>query len=173
MLYKLKIGLFTRHYCRKYKIKRTQRLIIEGGFKVYNNTEVRLGEFCYICKNVTFAGGGLVSIGSHSTIFRDSELHAYIGKGIYIGNDCLIAKEAYIINSNHAFKLGELIRKQLPTAENIIIGDDVWLGGRVTILKGVNIGDGSIIGAGSIVNKNIPKNVVAAGVPCKVIKDRA
>ncbi len=52
----------------------------------------------------------------------------------------------------------------------IYIEDNVWIGGGVTILKGVTIGRNSIIGAGSIVTKDIPVNVVAAGNPCKVIK---
>jgi acetyltransferase-like isoleucine patch superfamily enzyme len=171
-LYELKNSILTHHYCRKYHIKKTKGLIIEKGFKVYNKTKVELGEFCHICKNVVLAGGGTINIGNHSTIFRDSEIHSYINSSIRIGNDCLVAKDAYIINSNHSFKLNELIRRQTPTAKDIIIGNDVWLGGRVTVLMGVSIGDGSVIGAGSIVNKSIQKNSIAVGVPCKSIKKR-
>lgn len=53
---------------------------------------------------------------------------------------------------------------------DVIIEDNVWLGYGVTVLKGVIIGKNSLIGAGSIVTKNIPANVIAAGNPCKVIK---
>lgn len=52
----------------------------------------------------------------------------------------------------------------------IVIGDNVWVGVGVKILKGVTIGENSLIGAGSIVTKNIPPNVVAAGNPCRVIR---
>jgi len=52
----------------------------------------------------------------------------------------------------------------------IVIGDNVWLGVNATVLKGVNIGDNSVIGAGSVVTRDIPPNVIAAGNPCKVIK---
>lgn len=52
----------------------------------------------------------------------------------------------------------------------VVIDDNVWLGYGVKVLKGVHIGENSLIGAGSIVTKNIPSNVVAAGNPCKVIK---
>lgn len=52
----------------------------------------------------------------------------------------------------------------------IVIGDNVWLGYGVKVLKGVTIGENSLIGSGSIVTKDIPANVVAAGIPCKVIK---
>jgi acetyltransferase-like isoleucine patch superfamily enzyme len=52
----------------------------------------------------------------------------------------------------------------------IVIGDDVWLGVNVTVMKGVTIGENSLIGAGSIVTKDIPPNVIAAGSPCMVIR---
>lgn len=53
----------------------------------------------------------------------------------------------------------------------IIIGRNVWLGEGVKVLKGISIGENSVIGAGSIVTKNIPANVIAAGNPCRVIKE--
>lgn len=53
----------------------------------------------------------------------------------------------------------------------IIIGNNVWLGGNVVITPGVNVGDNVVIGAGSVVTKNIPSNVIAAGNPCRVIRE--
>lgn len=50
------------------------------------------------------------------------------------------------------------------------IGHRVWIGGGVTINQGVTIGDDSIVGAGSVVTKDVPPNVIAAGVPCRVIR---
>ncbi len=55
-------------------------------------------------------------------------------------------------------------------AEPVTIGNSVWIGGSVTILPGVTIGDNTTIGAGSVVTKDIPANVVAAGNPCRVIR---
>lgn len=52
----------------------------------------------------------------------------------------------------------------------VFIEDNVWLGYGVKVLKGVHIGKGAMIGAGSIVTKDVPANVVAAGIPCKIIK---
>ena len=57
------------------------------------------------------------------------------------------------------------------TSAPIRIGDDVWIGANATIIAGVTIGNGSIIGAGSIVTKDIPANVIATGVPCKVLRE--
>ena len=59
------------------------------------------------------------------------------------------------------------LEKGLP----VTIGNNVWIGGNVTILPGVSIGDNTTIGAGSVVTKDIKSNVVAAGNPCKVIKE--
>ncbi len=53
----------------------------------------------------------------------------------------------------------------------ITVGDNVWIGGSVVILPGVNIGSGSVIGAGSVVTRDIPPNVVAAGNPCRVLRE--
>ncbi|WP_394010897.1 DapH/DapD/GlmU-related protein [Anaerococcus cruorum] len=55
-------------------------------------------------------------------------------------------------------------------AKPITIENDVWLGGNVTIICGVTIGEGSVVGAGSVVVKDIPKGVIAVGNPCKVIR---
>ena len=55
-------------------------------------------------------------------------------------------------------------------AHPITLGDNVWIGGNVVVNPGVTIGDNSVIGAGSVVTKNIPDNVVAAGNPCRIIK---
>ena len=53
----------------------------------------------------------------------------------------------------------------------ITIGDNCWIGGNVTICGGVTIGDGCVIGAGSVVTRDIPANTLAAGNPCKVIRE--
>ena len=59
----------------------------------------------------------------------------------------------------------------LDRATPIVIEDDVWIGGNVTILPGVTIGKGSVIGAGSVVTKSIPAGVIAVGNPCKVLRE--
>lgn len=58
----------------------------------------------------------------------------------------------------------------LEIAFPINVGDNVWIGANVSVLPGVAIGSNTIIGAGSVVNKDIPERVIAAGVPCKVIR---
>jgi acetyltransferase-like isoleucine patch superfamily enzyme len=89
---------------------------------------------------------------------------------VTIGNNVWIGPNVGIYTPNHAFDSKERTdgyEKSLP----IEIGDNVWIGGGVTIIGGVKIGQNSIIGAGSVVTKNIPAGVIAAGNPAKVIRE--
>lgn len=89
---------------------------------------------------------------------------------ITIGNNVLFAPNVNLYTPNHAFDLRqreEGWEQSLP----ITIEDNVWIGGSVSIVGGVTIGRGSIIGAGSVVTKDIPEGVIAAGNPCKIIRE--
>lgn len=63
--------------------------------------------------------------------------------------------------------------KLVENTKEISIGDNVWIGNNVIILKGVNIGDNSIIAAGSIVNKDVSPNTIVGGNPIKILKSNA
>ncbi|MDB6224168.1 sugar O-acetyltransferase [Lactobacillus amylovorus subsp. animalium] len=91
------------------------------------------------------------------------------GAPVTIGDDVLLAPKVGMYTSNHLFdakerKLGGCIAKP------IRIGNRCWIGACVSITHGVTIGDNTIIGAGSVVTHDIPANVIAAGVPAKVIR---
>ena len=114
--------------------------------------------------------GAEIVIGSHSGI-SCSVIYAAksvrIGKYVNIGADCAIYDNDfhpvdYLARRSH--DLDSVISKP------VVIGDDVWLGARVTVLKGVSIGKGAIIAAGSVVTRDIPPFSMAGGVPAKVIK---
>lgn len=92
------------------------------------------------------------------------------GGEIEIGNNVLFGPKVGIYTSNHAIDAIERINGGC-YAKKVIIGDNVWVGAGVHINQGVTIGDNSIIGSGSVVIKNIPANVIAAGVPCKIIRN--
>lgn len=88
---------------------------------------------------------------------------------VTIGDNVLIGPNVSFYTPNHAMDAQE--RKEgYERSLQITIGNNVWISGSVTLLPGVTIGDNSIIGAGSVVTKSIPANVVAAGVPCRVIR---
>lgn len=109
--------------------------------------------------------GNKVSI--HQFCYFDSQDEIVIGSNVSIGNS------VKFITSSHKFlDKDDLIKNQGVTTKSIIIEDNVWIGCGVTILQGVKISKNSIIGANSLVNKDIPQDSIAAGVPCKVIKER-
>jgi acetyltransferase-like isoleucine patch superfamily enzyme len=91
-----------------------------------------------------------------------------------IGAKCQISQGVSIIGSNHSSIPGVPIIDQPSRTDKVgvVIEDDVWIGTNSTILPGVTIGRGSIVAAGSVVTKDVPPNVVVAGVPAKVLKER-
>ncbi|MBQ9286292.1 MAG: sugar O-acetyltransferase [Bacteroidaceae bacterium] len=88
---------------------------------------------------------------------------------VTIGDDCFVGPNVSIYTACHSTDPVERNTRQ-EWAEPVTIGDNVWIGGSVTILPGVTIGDNVTIGAGSVVVHDIPSNTVAAGNPCRVIK---
>lgn len=91
------------------------------------------------------------------------------GGGIYIGDDVLFGPRVGIYTSRHAYWHEERA-KGACFGKPVRIGNRVWIGGGVHIDHGVTIGDNTIIGAGSVITRDIPANVVAAGAPCRVIR---
>ena len=86
------------------------------------------------------------------------------GKNVFIGPNCGFYTAEHPIDS-------ETRNKGLEFAKPIIVGDNVWIGGGVTVVSGVTIGNNVVIAAGAVVTKDVPDNCVVAGVPAKKIKD--
>ena len=91
------------------------------------------------------------------------------GAKVTFGDNVFIAPNVVFSTAGHAIDAGQRA-KGLEIALPITVGDNVWIGANVSVLPGVSIGSNTIIGAGSVVNKDIPDGVVAAGVPCRVIR---
>ncbi|MBO9659276.1 MAG: sugar O-acetyltransferase [Chitinophagaceae bacterium] len=89
---------------------------------------------------------------------------------VTIGDNVLVGPNVSIYTVNHAVNI-EKRNAGIEYAKTVSIGNNVWIGGNVVILQGVTIGDNSIVGAGSVVTKSVPANVLAAGNPCKVIRE--
>lgn len=111
-----------------------------------------------------------VEIGDYSGIGRKSRI---CGKCI-IGDYVVMGPEVYIYTVNHETSRIDIpIKLQGDRKEQVVrIGNDVWIGARVTILPGVTIGNGCVIGAGAVVAKDVPDYAVAVGNPAKVVKYR-
>ncbi|WP_127573185.1 sugar O-acetyltransferase [Georgenia faecalis] len=91
------------------------------------------------------------------------------GGGITLGNRVLLGPRVGIYTTNHVLDPRERAAGAC-YAKPVVLGDDVWVGGGVTINQGVTIGDGAVIGSGSVVTRSVPPNVVAAGVPARVLR---
>ncbi len=128
----------------------------------------------YVGKDVNIEKGAMITstmeIGDHSGIGINAKIYGRV----IIGNDVMMAPECIIYTRNHAFDRTDIpMNQQGSTEENpVVIGNDVWIGGRVTILPGVHIGNGAIIGAGSVVTKDVPDYAMVAGNPATVKKFR-
>ena len=88
---------------------------------------------------------------------------------VTIGDDVFIGPNVSLYTACHSTDPVERNTRR-EWAEPITIGNNVWIGGSVTVLPGVTIGDNCTIGAGSVVTKDIPTNSIAVGNPCRVIK---
>lgn len=120
----------------------------------------------------------------NAPFYCDYGYNIEIGENFYANTNCVILDGAKVTFGDNVFiapncgfhtaghPLDVVQRNEgLEYAYPITIGNNVWIGASVQVLPGVTIGDNSVIGSGSIVNKNIPKNVIAVGNPCKVIRE--
>lgn len=133
--------------------------------------EVVLGDRVYLIGDTMMhcGSGASIRIGKDTHIQPDVRLHAFL-EDIVIGSEVEIAAGCAIYSYNHGMAQGKSIMQQELTARGqVSIGDGAWLGHGVTVLSGVRIGDGAVIAAGAVVNKDIPDNAIAGGVPAKVI----
>lgn len=125
-------------------------------------------------KNVNIDKGAIfssqLSIGNNSGIGQYSRLQGKID----IGNNVMMGAECWIYTSNHEFSdiNKPMIEQGYKAQEPVVIGDDVWIGGRVTILPGVTIGQGAILGACAVVTKNVEPYAIVGGNPARVLKYR-
>lgn len=119
-----------------------------------------------------------VYIGSNVAIGPFNHFNTLISK-VYIGDNVLTGPEVMFITGGHRYNLVGKNIIDVKTSEkignedrDIVIENDVWIGARAIILKGVTVGEGSIIGAGSVVTKNIPPFAIVGGNPARLLKMR-
>lgn len=122
----------------------------------------------FIQPPVILARGKTVTIGNGTWI--NAGLTLIDDYKIEIGEGCVIATNVTIATCGHPID-PEARAKGAMYSFPVKIGNNVWLGANVTILPDVTIGDNAVIGAGSVVTKDIPANVVAAGNPCRVLRE--
>lgn len=139
---------------------------------------VSIGDGVVIGRNTRIeCTGGLqsigkgVRIGSRTTFGNDCMFGA--AGGIEIGDDVVAGQFIRFHSENHNFDdTTKLIREQGVTHKGIKIGNNCWIGAGVVFLDGAELGDGCVIGANTVVTKKFPSNVVIAGIPAKILKER-
>lgn len=114
---------------------------------------------------------GRLHIGARTIFGHHCTLAAV--QSVIIGEDCLLAEMVSIRDHDHCFDdLATPIREQGAKVATVEIGRNVWLGAKVTVTKGVCIGDNAVVGANAVVTKDIPANAIAVGIPARVIRMR-
>lgn len=135
--------------------------------------QVKIGSNCVLQPDIFFnydhywTPGPSMVFGDRVFIGRNCEFN--IRDLLYVGNDCLIASGVKVIDHDHGISKETPMNQQPVRCAQIRIEDNVWIGANSIILKGVDIGCGSIVAAGSVVTRHVPQNQIWAGVPAKRI----
>lgn len=148
---------------------------------VRDRGKVVIGKNCDILGVLSTQDDAIISIGDYTTIRGNSLVGACAG--ISIGNHVIISNNVHIYdNNNHPTDpqkrielcesgfYSKLWNWRNSASSPIVIEDNVWIGERATILKGVTIGRGSIVACDSVVTKSVPPYCIVAGNPAKVVK---
>lgn len=125
-----------------------KEVIITPPFWCDYGYNIKVGDFFYSNHNMIITDGAKVTFGDN----------------VFVAPNCCFTTAEHAIDP-------EMRKAGVEIAKPITIGNNVWIGAGSTILAGVEIGDNTVIGAGSVVKKSIPSNVVAVGVPCKVLRE--
>lgn len=163
VLFNIQLGSGSKFYGRAHFYKNKNTSIKIGSYAVFRSySNSNLIGINRNCSFSTIKSGAQIVVGTNCG-FSGTVIGAF--EKIELGNNVMCGANTLITDSdwhNDDPRSGGI--------KPVYIGNNVWLGEGVKVLKGVNIGENSVIGAGSVVVSDIPSNVIAAGNPCKVIK---
>lgn len=150
-------------------------VFIERGAEIYARKgygRLVLGRWVWIGKgNALRCHEGNLTIGDKVVFGRTNTINCYMD--ISIGEKCIFADWIYVCDFDHRFERTDLpIKDQGIVKSPVRIGADCWIGEKSTILRGVNVGDGSIVASHALVNRDVPPASIVGGVPARVLKRR-
>ena len=145
-----------------------RRLELEVG----RGGELRFGRFVWIGDGSKIrCHEGVVEIGEKTVMGQECTISAY--QRVRIGEQCVIADRAMFIDFDHGVvEVERPIRLQGIYKRDVEVGSNVWVGYGACILRGVRVGDNSIVGTNAVVTKDVPANAVVAGAPARIIRMR-
>jgi acetyltransferase-like isoleucine patch superfamily enzyme len=140
--------------------------------QVSRRATLRFGRFTWIGDGTKIrVHEGVVEIGPKTVIGQECTISAY--RHVRIGEQCVIADRAMFIDFDHGIvEVERPIRAQGIYMRPVRVGSNVWIGYGAAVLRGVSVGDNSVLGTYAVVTDDVPANAVAAGVPAKVIRTR-
>jgi len=136
------------------------------------NAKFTIGAWVWIGSGCAFrAHEGHLSIGRKTTFGGNNTINCY--QRVDIKEECLFADNIYVVDFDHWYLDPNMsIRSQGIRKEDIVMGPNVWVAEKATILRGTTIGEGAVIGAMSLVIRDVPPYAVVGGVPARIIKYR-
>jgi acetyltransferase-like isoleucine patch superfamily enzyme len=179
-------NMLNRHYARllgRYallRLRHGRRLRTDGicfvcpGVKleIGRGATLRIGRWAWIGDGTKIrVHEGEVSIGAKTVLGQECTISAY--QHVSIGRECILADRVMLIDFDHGVvEVDRPIRLQGIYKRDVRVGHNVWMGYGACILRGVRVGDNSIVGTNSVVTKHVPENAVVAGIPARVIRMR-
>ena len=161
--------LLRLYYRKKFKCHSLSMIGSQCGIHILEKGKIQCKGRIIVDNNVMLLSKGTLKIGKRFGINRYSRIVAH--EYIEIGDHVTIGQMVSILDHDHAYSMeaGKLALDGYITAP-IKIGNNIWIGDKCTILKGVTIGDNVIIGANTLVNKDVPTGVVIGGQPFRILK---
>jgi acetyltransferase-like isoleucine patch superfamily enzyme len=134
--------------------------------------QIRFGRFVWVGDGTKIrCHEGVVEIGAKTVFGQECTVSAY--QRVRIGEQCVIADRAMFIDFDHGVvEVERPIRQQGIYKRDVEVGSNVWIGYGACVLRGVRVGDNSVIGTNAVVTKDVPANAVVAGVPARVVRMR-
>jgi acetyltransferase-like isoleucine patch superfamily enzyme len=162
------------------KLRHGERLQTEGmcficprvKFEIGKDATLRIGRWSWIGHDSKIrVHEGEVSIGAKTVMGQECTISAY--KHVSIGRECIIADRVMLIDFDHGVvEVERPIRLQGIYKRDVRVGSNVWMGYGACVLRGVSVGDNSIVGTNAVVTKDVPENAVVGGVPARVLRMR-
>jgi acetyltransferase-like isoleucine patch superfamily enzyme len=162
------------------KLRFRRRLVTDGPafvgpgvrFEIGRDAVVHLGRWSWIghgCK--IRAHEGEVRIGAKSVLGQECTISAF--QHVSIGRECIVADRVMLIDFDHGVvEVERPVREQGIYKRDVRLGNNVWVGYGACFLRGVTVGDNTVVGTYAVVNRDVPDNAVVGGVPARILRMR-